>query len=296
MLDPKKIGHTGITWPTQSVDEKVADVAAVGFTSFETFGHVVEQYPGGASAFRDLIQRHGLTYSASYCARTYIDPARAGEDVAQVMQWARVSKEAGAEMIVVSCQRREKDSYSREEYLGLARTLSDLGARVRDELGLRTALHPHTGTPVERPEEIAMVVEALRPGDCGFGPDTGQIAQAGGDAVEVVRRYRDLVTHVHVKDYGGTPVSKKDDGTIEDPTGYVGYVPVGSGVIDFTAMFRALDESGFDGWLNVELDGTPRAPRPPKEAAAMSYRGLTAAIEAANAAAAGKVGSTQRQS
>ena len=70
MLDPKRIGHTGITWPTEPVEQKVADVAAVGFTAFETFGHVIEQYPGGAPAFRDLIQGHGLKYAASYCART----------------------------------------------------------------------------------------------------------------------------------------------------------------------------------------------------------------------------------
>ena len=282
MLDPQKIGHTGITWPNQTVEEKVADVAAVGFPSFETFGHVIEQYPGGAPAFRDLIQKHGLKYSASYCARTYIDPARAAEDVEQVMKWARVSKEVGAEVIVVSCQRREKDQYTPEEYAGLAKTLNTLGTRIRDELGLMTSLHPHTGTPVETPEEIARVVEALDPRACGFGPDTGQIAQAGGDATEVVSRYAPAVTHVHVKDYGGTPVSRKPDGTVEDPTGYVGYVPVGSGVIDFVTMFRTLDKAGFRGWLNVELDGTPRAPRPPKEAAEMSYRGLTEAIMEAN--------------
>ena len=283
MLDPKKIGHTGITWPTQSVEEKVADTAAAGFTSFETFGHVVEGYAGGAKAFMDLLRRHGLTYSASYCARTYIDPARAAEDIEQVLRWARVSQEAGAGMIVVSCQRREKDTYTPEEYAGLARTFNTLGARLRDELGLKSSLHPHTGTPVETPEEIARVVEALDPRAMGFGPDTGQIAQAGGDATEVVSRYAEVVTHVHVKDYGGTPVSKGEDGSVQDPTGYVGYVPVGSGVIDFVTMFRALDRARFDGWLNVELDGTPRAPQPPKEAAAMSFRGLTAAIEAANA-------------
>jgi inosose dehydratase len=282
MLDPQRIGHTGITWPTQPVEEKVADLAAIGFPAFETFGHVIEQYPGGAPAFKDLLDRHGLRYAASYCARTYIDPARAPEDVAQVMEWARLSKGVGAETIVVSCQRREKPSYTREEYAGLARTFNELGARIRDELGLRTALHPHTGTPVESPEEIAMVVEALDPRACAFGPDTGQIAQAGGDAIEVVRRYRDAVGHVHVKDYGGKPVSHRPDGSTEDPTGYVGYVPVGSGVIDFAAMFRDLREAGFDGWLMVELDGTARSPRPPKEAAAMSYRGLTEAVAAAN--------------
>ncbi|MGH2354914.1 MAG: sugar phosphate isomerase/epimerase family protein [Chloroflexota bacterium] len=282
MLDPQRIGHTGITWPTQSVEEKVADCAAIGFPAFETFGHVIEQYPGGAPAFRDLLQRHGVRYAASYCARTYIDPARAEEDIAQVVQWARLSKEVGAETIVVSCQRREKESYTPEEYAGLARTFNTLGRRIRDELGLTTALHPHTGTPVETPEEIAMVVEALDPGACAFGPDTGQIAQAGGDAVDVVRRYRQLVGHVHVKDYGGAPVRRQPDGTVEDPTGYVGYVPVGSGVIDFSTMFRDLKAAGFSGWLMVELDGTKRAPRPPKDAAAMSYRGLTEAIAAAN--------------
>ena len=285
MLDPKKIGHTGITWPTQPVEEKLADTAAVGFTAFETFGHVIENYPGGAPAFKDLIQKNGLVYSASYCARTYIDPARAAEDIAKVMEWARLSKEVGAETIVVSCQRREKPSYSAEEYAGLARTFNTLGAKVRDELGLRTSLHPHTGTPVETPEEISRVVEALDPKACGFGPDTGQIAQAGGDAVEVVRRYKDVVTHVHVKDYGGTPVRHDAEGKLaHDPTGYVGYTPVGEGVIDFVTMFRALNGAGFDGWLMVELDGTARAPRPPKEAAAMSYRGLTEAIKKANAA------------
>jgi inosose dehydratase len=282
MLDPNRIGHTGITWPTQPVEEKIADCAAIGFPAFETFGHVVEQYPGGAPAFRELLARHGVRYAASYCARTYIDPARAAEDVAQVLRWARLTKEVGGETIVVSCQRREKESYTPEEYAGLARTLNDLGARIRDELGLQTALHPHTGTPVEKPEEIARVVEALDPDACAFGPDTGQIAQAGGDAVEVVRRYRDAVRHVHVKDYGGVPPRRLPDGTLEDPTGYVGYVPVGTGVIDFATMFRDLKAAGFTGWLMVELDGTPRAPRPPKEAAAMSYRGLTAAIAAAN--------------
>src|SRR5919198_5253171 len=127
MLDPQRIGHTGITWPTQSVEEKVADVAAVGFPAFETFGHVIEQYPGGAPAFRDLLARHGVKYAASYCARTYIDPQRAPEDIAQVLRWARLTKEVGGETIVVSCLRRGEESYSAEAYAGLARTLNDLG-------------------------------------------------------------------------------------------------------------------------------------------------------------------------
>lgn len=283
MLDPNRTGHTGITWPNEPIEEKIADTADAGFASFETFGHVVAQYPGGASAFRELLARHSLAYSASYCSRTYIDAARAEDDIAQVMEWARVSRDVGADTVVVSCGRREKPHYDTDEYLGLARTLNALGERIRDELGLQTSLHPHTGTPVETPDEIAMVVEALDPRACGFGPDTGQIAQAGGDAVEIVTRYRQVVNHVHVKDYGGTAVTHDSDGKLlTDPTGYVGYEPIGLGVIDFAQMFRALREVGYKGWLNVELDGTSRAPRPPREAASLSYQGLSRAISAAN--------------
>ena len=283
MLDPNRTGHTGITWPNEPIEEKIADTASAGFASFETFGHVVAQYPGGASAFRELLARHSLTYSASYCSRTYIDATRAEDDIAQVMEWARVSRDVGADTVVVSCVRREKPHYDTDEYMGLARTLNALGARIRDELGLQTSLHPHTGTPVETPDEIAMVVEALDPRACGFGPDTGQIAQAGGDAVEIVTRYRQVVNHVHVKDYGGTAVTHDSDGKLlTDPTGYVGYEPIGLGVIDFAQMFRALREVGYKGWLNVELDGTSRAPRPPREAASLSYQGLSRAISAAN--------------
>jgi inosose dehydratase len=282
MLDPKRIGHTGITWTTQPVEQKVADAASVGFSAFETFGHVIEGYPGGAQAFRDMVLSHGIVYSASYAGLPYINPAKAKEDIEQAVAWAHLTKEAGGDTLMVSCSGSERDSYTTEEYKGLADTLNTIGRRVTDELGLNVALHPHTGTPIETPEQIAEVVEQLDPRYIGFGPDTGQIAQAGGDAVEVIGRYRNLVRHVHVKDYGGKPVVRHTDGTRDDPTGYSGYVPVGTGVIDFASLFRGLKEVGFKGWLNVELDGTTQEPRPPKEAAKMSYEGITAAIAAAN--------------
>lgn len=286
MLDPGRIGHTGITWPTQPVEEKVAAIASIGYRAFETFGRVLEDYPGGVLAFREVLERHGITYAASFCPGTFIDPATAQEDVERVLRWARLTKEAGGETIVLSGRGPRRDGpYSAEEYTGLVRTLASVGARVRDELGLVAALHPHTNTPIEGPEEIARVMDALDPRDVSFAPDTGQIAQAGGDPVQIVGRYRDRVRYVHVKDYGGVPSKKLPGGTVDDPTGHVGYVPVGSGVLDFDRIFRHLRDANFDGWLMVELEGTPRAPRPPAESAAISYRALTAAIERANRAA-----------
>jgi len=42
-------------------------------------------------------------------------------------------------------------------------------------------------------------------------------------------------------------------------------------VLPMAAILAMLKpEQGFTGWINVELDGTARAPRPPRAATAMS--------------------------
>ncbi|MHB1356793.1 MAG: sugar phosphate isomerase/epimerase family protein, partial [Anaerolineae bacterium] len=75
--------------------------------------------------------------------------------------------------------------------------------------------------------------------------------------------YKSIIRHVHLKDWGGGRF-----------TGYADYEPIGSGVVDMAGVFRVLEDANFGGWVMVELDGTPQAPRPPREAAAMSKRYL----------------------
>src|SRR5262249_54446736 len=104
-------------------------------------------------------------------------------------------------------------------------------------------------------------------------PDTGQIAKGGGDPVEVVRTYAELVRHIHLKDYVGGEPKYDGAGELVDRTGYLDYVPLGDGVVDVPAILDALGLR-YQGWWMVELDGTPDAPRPPREAAAMSRRYL----------------------
>lgn len=37
-----KVGHTGITWPNEEVDQAIKDVSSLGYWGFETFGRVLE--------------------------------------------------------------------------------------------------------------------------------------------------------------------------------------------------------------------------------------------------------------
>ena len=118
-------------------------------------------------------------------------------------------------------------------------------------------------------KDMDTILNLVDPSVVGFAPDTGQIAKGGSEIMSVLRTYRDQITHVHLKDWCGK-FERSADGVEIDATGYANYEPIGNGVLPMREIIDLLHEANFDGWVNVELDGTANAPRPPREAAAMS--------------------------
>ncbi len=272
-----KIGHTGITWGIPGdVEQAYRDVADLGYLGFETFGSIIlewDQRPGG---YRQLVTRYGIPTVAAYCSSEWIMSDTAAGDFDRARRQADALKQIGGECLVLACARRSGPAYTTEELRRLAEALNQVGEYARS-IGLRSGFHPHTGTPVETRSEIDALLALVDPTLVGFAPDTGQIAKGGSDVLEVLDTYGARVAHVHLKDWGGT--RELDSLSREvDATGYLNYVPAGTGVLPIRTLVDRLVKRGYDGWFNVELDGTDRAPRPPREAAEMSRRFLDAAL------------------
>jgi inosose dehydratase len=260
-----KIGHTGITWGIPGdVEQAYRDTAELGYLGFETFGRTIVEWNEQPGGYRRLVERFGIPTVAAYCGRGWIDPATSAEDQAAARREADALKALGGETLVLAASRRAPGGPSADDLKRLASALNEVGRYCRG-IGLATGLHPHTGTNVETRDEIDAVLADLDPALVGFAPDTGQIAKGGADIVAVLGQHRDRISHVHLKDWNGSSAEA-------DSSGYVNYEPVGSGVLPMPAILDLLD--GFGGWITVELDGTPRAPRPPREAAAMARRYL----------------------
>ena len=271
MLDPKRAGHTGITWPGPggSVAQAVEETGATGFAAFETMAHQFLSDPGSVRALREASEQTGVRIAAAYCNARYIEPDQAEADIAKVVGWGKTLKELGGDLVVIGPGGKRPGGYAPADYRFMAQTLNEIGRQLTD-IGVTIALHPHTGTSVETRAETEQVLEAIDPRYGGFGPDVGQMQKAGDDPVDIVRTYRQLVRHVHIKDYAGGPVQRDAEGKYIDPTGYAGYVPLGQGVVELKSILQILSEDNYAGWLMVELDGTPRAPHVPRDAAAMN--------------------------
>src|SRR5690606_8237075 len=86
-----------------------------------------------------------------------------------------------------------------EQWRAFVAGLHQAADRCRD-LGLTVSFHPHGGTYIEHPAEVARLLESTDPDRIRLCLDTGHTAFGGGDPLEMVQRYGSRVGLVHLKD------------------------------------------------------------------------------------------------
>ncbi|HEY3379785.1 MAG TPA: sugar phosphate isomerase/epimerase [Armatimonadota bacterium] len=116
--------------------------------------------------------------------------------------------------------------------------------------GVRVGIHNHLGTLVETQPQLEEFL-ARCPG-CGLVLDTAHLAAAGGDPVDIVRRYGDRLVAVHLKDW----LLLKPEIGFDTWWERGRFCGLGAGNIglDNIAVMRAVVDSGYHGWVFVEHD------------------------------------------
>ena len=126
--------------------------------------------------------------------------------------------------------------------------------------GVRFALEVH---PTEIAFDIASTERALAALDghpaFGFNYDPSHLAYQGVDYVDFIRRFGTRIFHAHMKDvwWSGRPAAAGVFGghtEFGDSRRYWDFRSLGRGRVDFEAVIRALNETGYDGPLSVEWE------------------------------------------
>ena len=155
--------------------------------------------------------------------------------------------------------------------------LTELADRLA-ERGIRLAYHHHMGTVVETAAEIDRLM-ASTGGSVGLLLDTGHLAFAGADPVDIAWRHGLRISHVHCKDVRPDVLARAraaDQSFLDSVIDGVFTVP-GDGAIDFVAVLGALKAANYRGWLVVEAEQDP-AKAPPLVYARSGFAHLSAAV------------------
>ena len=138
-----------------------------------------------------------------------------------------------------------------------------IGEIARDN-EMINAYHYHMGTMVQNLEETDRLMELTDPALVHLLVDTGHAHYAGDDPLSIVQKYGPRIRNVHLKDIRQEILDMVHSGKmsfLDSVKAGVFTVP-GDGCIDFSPIFKALAEKGYQGWFVVEAEQDPDKANP----------------------------------
>ena len=166
-------------------------------------------------------------------------------------------RRAGAELAVLAISGPATDYESRPKLRGgdyrmLTEALSTV-KEIAGADGLGTVMHPHFGTFIERTRDVLRTVDGT---DVGICLDTGHLALAGDDPLDLVSLGDAKINHVHLKDIDNALAHKvrKRELSYHDAIRRGLFRPLGRGDLDIEKIVGELEASGYVGWYVLEQD------------------------------------------
>jgi inosose dehydratase len=254
---------------TQVLDE----IAQAGYegTELGDWGFM----PTDPDVLRDELGRRGLAMLGAFVTTRLADPRSYEESLQRAVATAHLLAavgEDGAAFIVLSDEPTAHPDRARAAgrvHAGLSLTdrqwdeaahgVDRIARAVRDEAGLRTVFHHHCAAFVETPQEIDALLERTDPALVGLCLDSGHAMYGGGSPAELLSRFGSRIWHLHFKDCAPQIAlrARTEQWDYQTALRHGVFCELGQGAVDFAALLRQLDGSGYDGWVVVEQDVLP---------------------------------------
>jgi inosose dehydratase len=261
-----RLGYAAITWGGQD-DQAIDDIAALGFRGIQLRSGVLEAYGDKPAELRRRLEAKELALLCfSSGSNPEYAPGKEPEIVARHVANARFVRALGGKVLQIISKRPKDRVPTPAEYEWLGGVLNAIGRQTLD-LDVRVAYHNHLNGFGEAPDEVARVMDATDPHYVDLLLDIAHYAQGGGDPVAAVKRHRDRIGMLHLKDVRGAQPSPGRPAR----EGFQ-WVELGRGRVDVPGVIAALREIRYRGPAVIELDSVPDPGRTPKESAEMNRR------------------------
>lgn len=228
------LGYSCITWgSTPNLDEVLGAIAGAGWEGVEFIG-VSLDWLGTPRRLRTLLDQYGLPPACMFGSVSL------GGDADQALERQRRIIEYAAELgCPVYCflggGRVALRLPTEDEFKRLAEQ-AEILIDYATPFGLTVAYHAHPRCTVESEEEqdrLLAYTDRLR-----VCVDVSVAGLMGEDAIAQLRKYRDRLGYVHMKDWARGKFCLMGQGTVG---------------LDFGRIRETLDEIGYRGWVMGEL-------------------------------------------
>jgi sugar phosphate isomerase/epimerase len=228
-------GYDGVEWRITSIpDERRQEAPSFWGNNLCTLAPSLAD----ARRARALADSHGLAIPN---LGTYIAPG----DLAGVRAAMRFAQIAGATQIRVGVGKTGGGA-SYGELFQASRAFLDDVERLAKQTGVKALVETHHGTIVPSASAAFRLVEKYDPSAIGVIYDPGNMVYEGYESYQMgLELLGPYLAHVHVKN---AVFQRPPGGGVWRPH----WSPLEDGMVDFPALFAALNTIGYDGWIGVE--------------------------------------------
>jgi inosose dehydratase len=277
-----RVANAPCSWGVLEFEDKTAspeypqvldEIAGTGYVGTELgdWGFM----PTNAAALGDELGRRSLDMVGAFVTTRLVDSGSYDVSLERAVATARLLAAVAADpppVIVLSDEPTADPgraraagrvhpglSLSDAQWDTAARGIDRIARAVRDEAGLRTVFHHHCAGFVETPQEIDALLQRTDPTLVGLCLDSGHATYGGGSPVEMLTRHRSRIWHVHFKDCEPQVAARArtEQWDYQSALRHGLFCELGKGSVDFPALLRELERTGYEGWIVVEQDVLP---------------------------------------
>lgn len=250
-----KLAFSTNAYKQHTLDEAVASIASLGYAGCEIMADRPHAWTGdlddaAIAAVAELVCSRGLAVSNVNAFTTFAigdtyhpswiedDPAMRRRRIEHTRTAIRLAAALGAKNVSIEPGGPLEGVERMQAPVRFREGLEELIADAQDA-GVIIAIEPEPGLMIESTQEYVEFMQDVPSPQVRMNLDLGHMFCVGEDPADVVRRQAGEYVHVHLEDIAASRVHQ--------------HLVPGKGAIDFDAVFRALEDVGYDGWVTVEL-------------------------------------------
>jgi len=251
-----KLAYSTNAYRRVSLEDAIHRIASIGYDGVEVMADRPHAWPpdlseGQIQAIRKNLHENGLTVSnvnsfmmsavGDFWHPSWIEPEadfRRGR-IQHTIDSLRLAARLGATCITTEPGGPLPETMSRKKAMdifgaGLGECLS-----VAEGAGVRLLVEPEPGLLIENADQFLQLAERVDSPMFGLNFDIGHFFCVGEALPETIFRLHRWTRHYHIEDIAATRVHE--------------HLVPGRGAIDFATVLRAIHDTGYDGWITVEL-------------------------------------------
>jgi len=250
--------------------QAVSEMALAGFQGC-SIGH---KYPSDPVVLKQALDLRGLQVSEPWTSTYFTLQEMARQTVTAFERTLTFINALGGRDVVVAefgasshllpvALFANRPVFDDAQWEALTTGLDQLG-RIAASAGMRLCYHHHMGTGVMTRADVDRLMASTDPEFVHLLLDTGHIAFAGDDPLELAKAHADRIKHVHLKDLRPEVAGRVRNEGLSFQDGIEGgvFTVPGDGSIDFVPILEVLADAGYEGWLVVEAEQNPNKANP----------------------------------